>query len=523
MKDQLERADNCAGVYRKSLLYLIREGLEPAQPTPILGLEIELRADAELAPIRGPVAGGQQVGEVVWSKTTQDQGGLRGASTSKSHGGFDDDVPTMDSVARRILYDAGAAQQPLAVSFDIAKDRDEARFAQLRTCLPDLAKRRDLLVDARPSPCGCGGYSDDADANALAWSDAIVSSDTASDDVAEIDASTSDASEALSSGAVASGGGRTRGRRRALCVGINAYRASPLTGCVRDAQRWRETLGRLGFSVRTIVDEAATRSAMLGALEDLVTSSRRGDMVVFQYSGHGTTLPDESGDEVAGGNGKRDEAICPVDYSDGAYLVDDDIAAVFARIPDGVNVTCFIDCCHSGTITRFAVGDPADPGGGRRARFLPATPQMIEAHRAFRRRLGGGGGRSRSALTGARGPDAMREVVFSACRDNEVAWENDGQGDFTRHATSILASGVGTLSNRAFQERVTAAFGDAPAQHPLLDCAAAARARPLLAAAGTAPTRAVGSSGSAGRSLADGAGAPIAQLLQAVAALVGRR
>jgi hypothetical protein len=74
----------------------------------------------------------------------------------------------------------------------------------------------------------------------------------------------------------------------------------------------------------------------------------------------------------------------------------------------------------------------------------------------------------------------MREVVFSACRSVEVAWESNGQGDFTRLATKLLAAGADGMSHLDFQRAVTRAFGATPRQHPVLDCAPSRRAAALL-------------------------------------------
>jgi hypothetical protein len=50
-------------------------------------------------------------------------------------------------------------------------------------------------------------------------------------------------------------------------------------------------------------------------------------------------------------------------------VIDDDVAEIFQRLPAGVNLSCFIDCCHSGTISRFAVGGPGEiRDASRRAR-----------------------------------------------------------------------------------------------------------------------------------------------------------
>ena len=49
MTDDNEREDNCAFIYRKSLLYLISKALEDERNTPILGLAKFLKSDPELA------------------------------------------------------------------------------------------------------------------------------------------------------------------------------------------------------------------------------------------------------------------------------------------------------------------------------------------------------------------------------------------------------------------------------------------------------------------------------------------
>jgi hypothetical protein len=193
-------------------------------------------------------------------------------------------------------------------------------------------------------------------------------------------------------------------------------------------------------------------------------------------------------------------------------VIDDDIRHLLTAIPDGVNVTCFMDCCHSGTGTRLMVGPTAPPrgrsaAGARRARFLPADASMIAAHRRYRERLGP------QPRPQPRPLELMREVVFSACLSREVAYESGGHGDFTLRATELLASGIASLTHADFQQRVTDAFGSTPAQHPYLDCAPAARGRGLLLPlAGRAAA-----AGRAAGPLGPGAAAGVAGELRALA------
>ena len=101
MSRRHEEADHCFHVYRKSLLYLVSHAFERSLRTPILGLERALRGDPKLTRLFGLDGRPSSVAEVVWSPTAATTG--RSASTSTTHGGFDDDAPTMNSVLRRVL------------------------------------------------------------------------------------------------------------------------------------------------------------------------------------------------------------------------------------------------------------------------------------------------------------------------------------------------------------------------------------------------------------------------------------
>ena len=356
MNKDLERDDDCGKVYRKSLLYLICNALEAERGTPILGLEASLRSDPDLKKLFGLDGTSSNVGEVMWSKTASEVG--RSASRSTTHGGFDNDRATMNSVARRVL--------DLSDTDVLEKEFPEEATRSLRDIWSQPMEWPEELsfLTRRPMfPVG---------------------------DLAPIEQGPAGSAmgETMPQRAVGVGG---QGRRCALCIGIDQYATAPLAGCVADARAWAQSLKALGFEDQTILlDQQATRTGILDALTRLVTSSKAGDVVVFQYAGHGTTLPDLDGDEADGDTPDHDEALCPVDFGEGKFVIDDDVAEVFRQLPDGVNLTCFIDCCHSGTISRFAVGGPAPAGDGtRRARYMIATQAMKESHREFRQWVGG--------------------------------------------------------------------------------------------------------------------------------------
>lgn len=277
------------------------------------------------------------------------------------------------------------------------------------------------------------------------------------------------------SGGGSGGGG---GTRRALCIGINEYPDQPLFGCVNDARRWHEWFAQHGFAVEPlIVDGAATRDGILDAIRRLVSGCGPGDVLAIQYAGHGTQLPDIDGDEASGDTPMLDEALVPVDHRQNGYVIDDDIGEICDTIPEGANVTFFMDCCHSGTISRgmFTSRAPASPSAAR-ARFIAADQEMISTHRRTRAE------RPSTRTISSRAADDHREISFSACLSSEVAWEQDGQGDFTRHALGVLAErGPGALTHDEFVRAVKQAFGSTPRQNPLLSCADRYRADRLLA------------------------------------------
>jgi hypothetical protein len=434
-----ERHDDCAKIYRKSLLYLIYYALEDERKTPILGLEESMRGDGQLKSFFGLGGAPSKWGEVVWSVTASDSG--NSASQSTTHGGFDDDPATMNSIAHRVLGKPDAAE------------------------IDPYPRERAV---SRP-------WMDEVD-----WPLELVSSSGASMGSGVVAASVIPPAPAPSSPKPAGSmpaSGVAQGRRIALCVGIDGYPAveHKLSGCVNDARRWAQTLAGLGFETRLLVDATATRASLERELDRLVGESRSGDVIVFQYAGHGTQVPDLNSDEEDG----IDEALCPVDFATGALYIDDDIAELFARIPDGVNMTCFMDCCHSGTNSRFAVGLSAremNRPSGTKARFVLATPAIKEAHRQFRAQT-----RSPAVpATGSGGRQRMRDVKFSACLDHQVALESAGSGDFTLRATKVLARGIDAMSHEQFLGGVLAEFGSGARQAPMLDCTDEARSRPLL-------------------------------------------
>jgi Caspase domain len=418
-----ELADNCAQVYRKSLLYLIKQALEPERGTPVLGLEESIRADRELMDFFQPDAPVPARGaQIIFSKTKSEGG--RTSSQSSTHGGFDDDKATMESVVRRILDEDEI--KPFPIQERKEGDDGSSVSRELRMLTEMFAGQKLEVV------------------------------------------SLADGSRAVS---LPSNGGASRQTKRALCIGIDEYPRNALAGCVNDARQWHEALSGLGFSSYLMLNAEATREAILRRIRAMISDSQAGDVIAIQYSGHGTQLPDLDGDEAD----SFDEALCPIDCMSGNFLIDDDLAEAFDRVPEGINVTVFTDCCHSGTITRFALGSPLTAAPDTRARFLVATPEMEAAHAQIRETMSRSLERSPKRVY-----ERAREILFCACRANEVALESNGHGAFTSQAVPLLLRAPGPVTHAQFQKEILRSFGVRPKQHPELHCADSFRDAHLL-------------------------------------------
>ena len=106
LSDKLER-DDSVGPYAKSLLYLVSNAFEGTREVPILGMKSWLDHDAELAKLFGKAVDGRPalvVSQGIPIGPAQEADAIaQGASVSHSHGGFDNDCATMNSVLTRVL------------------------------------------------------------------------------------------------------------------------------------------------------------------------------------------------------------------------------------------------------------------------------------------------------------------------------------------------------------------------------------------------------------------------------------
>lgn len=193
----------------------------------------------------------------------------------------------------------------------------------------------------------------------------------------------------------ASGEARTGVVKRALCVGMDQSQiAGPCVGSKTDAEVASVLAKQMGFDTRTLFDEQATYDTVLTALNAMVTDVQPGSTLFLFWSGHGGQMRDLNGDEIDG----MDECLYPWDN----YLLDDELADIFDRVPAGVRVFFICDTCHSSTMARQKLSSPA---------FV---------QRSFKSSL----------------------VLFAGCAEGKVSWGSGYGGFFTTALIDSWREGI---------------------------------------------------------------------------------
>lgn len=431
-----EIADPTVPIYDSSLLYLVERGFEHRERSSILGLEESIRRDGAMRGFFG-LDGSEALGEIIWSPTQEDASPAA-RSGAKVHGGFASDAQTMKSVMAEIL---GGVDPESLSKFPFSREERNGGKPLFRSL-------EDSLPFALPRP------------SSTVASPAIAAQQVAKD-----------------SGGAMPAFQPSQGRRLALSIGINDYPTPyKLNGCEEDTKLWTDTFDNLGFEIRPPLTKDATKNKIQSAIVDLVETSEPGDVLAMHFSGHGTYFDDLDGDET---DDNLDEAWVPIDAFDtNDYIIDDDIRSWLGRLKPGVDCTLFIDCCHSGSSSRFAIGSGARSQDGFRERYIAPTRKMRERYVAQRMARGIG----RSAPEG--GEEQMNHIVFSACKPIQTAKESGGHGWFSKAATDVLRSPADIKTNGDLFRQIDRLFAKRRHhrndQHPQLEGKAIWKTRPIF-------------------------------------------
>jgi len=139
------------------------------------------------------------------------------------------------------------------------------------------------------------------------------------------------------------------GTRRAVMVGINYVGHNPgeLRGCHNDVLNMKKYIIAVhGFeeeNIHVLMDdgehEEPTRANLIAAYEKIVAETESGDAIFLHYSGHGTKLRDDDGDEDDG----YDEALVPLDFKETGMIRDDDLFDIVCKpLADGAHMVSLV-------------------------------------------------------------------------------------------------------------------------------------------------------------------------------------
>jgi metacaspase-1 len=275
--------------------------------------------------------------------------------------------------------------------------------------------------------------------------------------------------------------------KKAVLIGINRYRipGADLRGCVNDVKNMQSVLTRSygfkGGDITVLTDFAATKKGIESAIRKLVQGGRKGDVLLVHFSGHGSNVPDNDGDEAD----DRDEILCPTDLDWKNPMRDDWLRKTFDSMRAGVSLTVITDCCHSGTITR-AVQPPDAPSIER---YLPSPWDLVatESGRSLRGTVKTELRKSKRASRKQRDivEADLPEVLITGCRADQTSADAMIGGSFNGALTYNLVAAIGDaqgeLSYRQLHDATTAKLKrgrfDQVAQ---LECAKSHLDRPIL-------------------------------------------
>ena len=231
--------------------------------------------------------------------------------------------------------------------------------------------------------------------------------------------------------------------QRALLVGVGKYQVSgiDLPGIDLDLERVADTLKIMGFEdsqIRTLLNSEATSDNVIQQFDEWLTQGvTKEDRIVFYYSGHGSFVPDQDGDEPD----EVDEVLVTHNVRRRTVngqatltgVVRDDEIAKLIRSSPSENILVIVDACHSGTMTRNIFLD------NKSLSREPVFEKTFVYEGMPTGNDGGGLTRDLSMLTKSDAADQDNFVSLSAAADDEQAIGTVRGGVFTIGLTTAIS------------------------------------------------------------------------------------
>lgn len=271
-----------------------------------------------------------------------------------------------------------------------------------------------------------------------------------------------------------------------LHIGLNrvdnsqypGYTIPDLAGCINDANSMKSIAQQAGFSTTDqLLDGQATAMNVLQKINEASSQLCSGDIFLLTYSGHGSQVPDETGEEEDGMN----ETWVLYDRQ----LIDNELFSCWKKFAAGVRIFVTSDSCHSGSMVRMLLLNYMhDKNPGKRSLRKTFTESDIEI---FNRQLEKHP--SRSVLVGptrksipiaaslqnyvknktlyqniqflTRNAKAANEfpaslIYISGCQDNQLSGDGATNGVFTGRLLEVWNNGAFTGHYKTFYDTIIA-------------------------------------------------------------------
>lgn len=183
-----------------------------------------------------------------------------------------------------------------------------------------------------------------------------------------------------------------------------------LQGCVNDAISMEKIAVELGYYTTILTNEGATIASFDNVTSAIASQLLAGDIFLLTYSGHGSQLIDQDGDESDG----LDETWCLYD----GQMVDDELYQIWAKFRAGVRIIVVSDSCHSGTVIRSH------------------SPQL-------------------ETVIGKDITCSASGILLSGCRDNQFSYDTPSNGAFTAQLLKVWNNGQFKGSHKKFLQAIS--------------------------------------------------------------------
>jgi metacaspase-1 len=224
-----------------------------------------------------------------------------------------------------------------------------------------------------------------------------------------------------------------------------------LEQCVNDANSMKQLATLEGFTPTQLLNEKATRKAVLDYLSDAAAQLRSGDTLLITYSGHGGQLPDFNGDEKDDG---KDETWVLFNME----TADDELYLAWSKFREGVRIVLLSDSCHSGSVAKAQKKTAVAETSVGKFRAMPHQVATMTAriHDKLYRDIGKALPKleRQPGETSIKSPLACTVLLISGCQDDQLSYESIGNGRFTQELLNVWDGGSFKGSYRQFHKAI---------------------------------------------------------------------